>query len=60
MRAFKTLWEDLSQNRWRIFIGLLALLVVDVLQLFIPRIIKFSIDDLTAREISQKKLSLWD
>jgi len=59
MRAFKTLLEDLSQNRWRIFIGLLALLVVDVLQLFIPRIIKFSIDDLTAGEVSPKRLLLY-
>ena len=35
------------ENRWRILIGLIALLIVDVLQLFIPRVIKYAIDDLT-------------
>lgn len=59
MRAFKTLQKDLFENRWRILIGLLALLVVDVLQLFIPRIIKFSIDDLTSGEASPRKLLLY-
>jgi len=47
MKAFKTLKNDLLENRWRILIGLLALLIVDVLQLFIPRIVKYAIDDLT-------------
>ncbi len=59
MKAFKTLWGDLFENRWRILIGLLALLVVDVLQLFIPRIIKFSIDDLTSGEASPQRLLLY-
>ena len=35
------------ENRWRILIGLGALLIVDVLQLIIPRIVKHAIDDLT-------------
>lgn len=59
MKAFKTLWNDLFENRWRILIGLLALLVVDVLQLFIPRIIKFSVDDLTSGEASPRRLLLY-
>ena len=47
MKVFKTLKNDFIANRWRILIGLVALLIVDVLQLFIPRIIKYAIDDLT-------------
>ena len=47
MKAFKTLKNDFIENRWRILIGLIALLIVDVLQLFIPRVIKYAIDDLT-------------
>lgn len=35
-----------------IFIGLISLIIVDVLQLFIPRVIKWSVDDLTAFQIN--------
>ncbi|MBM4339918.1 MAG: ABC transporter ATP-binding protein [Deltaproteobacteria bacterium] len=56
MKSFKTLKEDLIQNRWRILTGLAALLIVDVLQLLIPRVIKHSIDDLTSGEISPLRL----
>ncbi len=59
MKSFKTLKEDLIQNRWRILIGLGALLIVDVLQLLIPRVIKHAIDDLTAGEISSDHLLLY-
>ena len=47
MKSFKTLQKDFIENRWRISIGLIALLIVDVLQLLIPRVIKYAIDDLT-------------
>jgi ATP-binding cassette subfamily B multidrug efflux pump len=47
MKAFKTLKNDFVENRWRFLTGLIALLAVDVLQLLIPRIIKYAIDDLT-------------
>lgn len=47
------------ENRWRILIGLVALLIVDVLQLFIPRIIKYTIDDLTSGSISHSQLLLY-
>jgi ATP-binding cassette subfamily B multidrug efflux pump len=47
MKTFKTLRNDFFENRWRILVGLIALLIVDVLQLFIPRVIKYAIDDLT-------------
>ena len=44
------------ENRWQILMGLLALLIVDVLQLFIPRIVKYAIDDLTSGVISSSSL----
>ena len=40
-------WE----NRYKIIIGLASLIIVDLLQLFIPRIIKWAVDDLTALQI---------
>jgi ATP-binding cassette subfamily B protein len=48
LKSYKTLRKDFVDNRWRILIGLGALLIVDVLQLFIPRVIKHAIDDLTS------------
>jgi ATP-binding cassette subfamily B multidrug efflux pump len=56
MKTFKTLRNDFFENRWRILVGLIALLIVDVLQLFIPRVIKYAIDDLTLDIISPSHL----
>ena len=36
------------ENRFVIILGMISLIIVDVLQLFIPRIIKRAVDDLTA------------
>ena len=47
MKAYKTLKIHILENRWRFLVGLLALLAVDVLQLLIPRVVKYAIDDLT-------------
>jgi ATP-binding cassette subfamily B multidrug efflux pump len=59
MRSFKTLQNDFIENRWRISIGLIALLIVDVLQLFIPRVIKNAIDDLTLGTVSHSRLLVY-
>ncbi len=59
MRAFKTLQSDFIENRWRISIGLIALLIVDVLQLFIPRVVKYAIDDLTLSTVSHSRLLIY-
>jgi ATP-binding cassette subfamily B multidrug efflux pump len=59
LKAFKTLKNDFLANRWQILIGLIALLIVDVLQLFIPRVIKYAIDDLTSGIISPVGLLLY-
>ena len=47
MKAFRTLLPYVKKNIWFIIGGLTSLLIVDVLQLFIPRIIKWVVDDLT-------------
>ncbi len=44
------------ENRTRICAGLLSLIIVDVLQLVIPRIIKWAVDDLTAARIDLWRL----
>ena len=56
MKSFKTLKQDFLENRWHILMGLVALLIVDVLQLFIPRVVKYAIDDLTSGVISSSSL----
>jgi ATP-binding cassette subfamily B multidrug efflux pump len=59
MKTFKTLKNDLLENRGRILLGLLSLLIVDVLQLLIPRIIKHAIDDLTLGGITRADLVIY-
>ena len=59
IKSFKTLKDDFIENRWRILVGLFALLIVDILQLFIPRIVKYAIDDLTSGVISPHQLLLY-
>ena len=44
------------ENRAKILAGLLSLIIVDVLQLIIPRIIKLAVDGLTAFEIDTWRL----
>jgi len=44
------------ENRAKILAGLLSLIIVDVLQLIIPRIIKLAVDGLTAFEIDARRL----
>ena len=44
------------EHRLLIFLGLTTLIIVDFLQLFIPRIIKWAVDDLTSFSIDQHQL----
>jgi len=44
------------ENRSRILLGLFSLIIVDMLQLFIPRIIKWVVDDLAAFSIDGWRL----
>jgi ATP-binding cassette subfamily B multidrug efflux pump len=59
MKAFKTLKNDFIANRRRILAGLAALLIVDVLQLFIPRVIKYAVDDLTSGTVPHFRLLVY-
>ncbi len=56
MKAIALIKPYFKENRWKIAIGLLSLIIVDVLQLFIPRIIKWSVDGLTALQIEKGQL----
>jgi len=49
----------LLENRALIFLGLVCLIAVDFLQLFIPRIIKWAVDDLTSFRIDLITLFLY-
>jgi ATP-binding cassette subfamily B multidrug efflux pump len=59
MKSVALIKPYFKENRWKIAIGLLSLIVVDVLQLFIPRIIKWSVDGLTAMQIETGQLLLY-
>ena len=47
------------EKRLIIFLGLVCLITVDFLQLFIPRIIKWAVDDLTAYRIDTITLLIY-
>ncbi|MGD2270557.1 MAG: ABC transporter ATP-binding protein [Desulfobacterales bacterium] len=47
------------ENRWLIGIGLVSLIIVDVLQLFIPRVIKWAVDDLTTLQVNGTGLLIY-
>ncbi len=47
MKNFRTLKKYFIKYKWRFICGFFALLFVNILQLFIPRIIKYAIDDIT-------------
>jgi ATP-binding cassette subfamily B protein len=47
------------ENRWLIGIGLVSLIIVDVLQLFIPRVIKWAVDDLTTLQVNLAGLLIY-
>jgi ATP-binding cassette subfamily B protein len=44
------------ENRWAILVGFMCLILVDILQLMVPRVIKWVIDDLTAFTIDASGL----
>ncbi|MBR9985798.1 MAG: ABC transporter ATP-binding protein [Desulfosarcina sp.] len=56
MKSFKLIQPYLIANRSIILFGLLCLIVVDLLQLFIPRVIKRVVDDLTLLQVDHSGL----
>jgi ATP-binding cassette subfamily B protein len=59
MNAAELIKPYFIENRFRILIGLLCLITVDILQLFIPRIIKQAVDDLTGFQIEGRQLLVY-
>jgi len=56
MKSIHLIIPYYKENRRLIFLGLFTLIIVDFLQLFIPRIIKWVVDDLTAFKIDHQQL----
>jgi len=56
MRSLDLIKPYFAANRSQILFGLFCLIVVDLLQLFIPRVIKWAVDDLTFLRVSQSGL----
>ena len=59
MKPFKLIQPYLMANRAAILFGLLCLIIVDLLQLFIPRVIKRVVDDLTLLQVNAKGLLVY-
>ncbi len=51
MRNFLTIKEDFIKYKWAFIAGFCTLLIVDVLQLLIPRVIKYAVDNLVSGDI---------
>ncbi|KPA16421.1 multidrug resistance ABC transporter ATP-binding/permease protein [Candidatus Magnetomorum sp. HK-1] len=56
MKSIHLIIPYFKENRVFIFLGLVTLIIVDFLQLFIPRIIKWVVDDLTSFNIDHHQL----
>jgi ATP-binding cassette, subfamily B, multidrug efflux pump len=59
MKSITPIKPYFKENRLKIVIGLFSLIIVDVLQLFIPRIIKWTVDGLTALQIELRQLLVY-
>ena len=59
MKSIALIKPYFKENRWKIAVGLLSLIIVDMLQLFIPRIIKWTVDGLTALQIDLWQLLIY-
>jgi ATP-binding cassette subfamily B protein len=59
MKSFRLIKPYFYQRRYLIFAGILCLMAVDTLQLFIPRIIKWTVDDLASFKIDIRQLSIY-
>ncbi len=59
MKSIALIKPYFVENRFKIVFGLLSLIIVDVLQLFIPRIIKWTVDGLTELQIDLAQLLVY-
>lgn len=58
MKSFDLIKPYFRENKKNIALGLFCLIIVDLLQLFIPRIIKASVDGLAKSGMDMKKLAI--
>jgi ATP-binding cassette subfamily B multidrug efflux pump len=58
MKSYRILKSYFVERRAVVLLGLFSLFVVDILQLFIPRVIKWAVDDLAIRSATATKL-IW-
>jgi ABC-type multidrug transport system fused ATPase/permease subunit len=59
MKSISLITPYIRENRSKIIAGLISLIIVDFLQLIIPRIIKWAVDDLTNLQIDLMKLAIY-
>ncbi len=59
MKSFNLIKLYFYQRRYLILCGILCLMAVDTLQLFIPRIVKWAVDDLTTFRIDVFRLAAY-
>ncbi len=59
MKSIALIKPYFVENRSKIVLGLLSLIIVDMLQLFIPRIIKWAVDGLTELQIDVRQLLVY-
>jgi len=59
MKSVKLIKPYFVENRFIIVFGILCLTAVDFLQLFIPRVIKWAVDDLTALRFDVRNLIVY-
>jgi ATP-binding cassette, subfamily B, multidrug efflux pump len=59
MSSFRLITPYFAENKLRITIGLLSLMVVDLLQLMIPRVIKWAVDDLASGSATSGKIATY-
>ena len=59
MQAIKLIKPYFIENRMAIFLGFACLILVDVLQLTIPRVIKLAVDDLTEMTATPARLAVY-
>jgi ATP-binding cassette subfamily B protein len=56
MKSYYLVKEYFMERIWLVTAGVLCLMIVDVVQLFIPRIIKRAVDDMTAYRATRESL----
>ncbi len=55
--SLRLLTPFIREQLWLIVVGLMSLIIVNGLQLFIPRVIKWAVDDLTSLRVSPGQLT---